>query len=411
MEFIHKVTKEKEGTYYTVGFAVPEGVQKITVSYDYFRLTKGLLSDLKPTNCIDIGLADEKGRFLGWSGSAHSSISVGEYSSSNGYLCEKINPGEWQIIVGAYHVMPEGVEVKYTVDFEYSGEKLLFGDLHIHSDASDGKFDAFEIAKLAKETGLDFAALANHNNYSVNFNLPEVNGLTFIPAVEWTHYKGHMNFFGVKAPFDNSFIANTKADMRELVGEAKKLGAVISVNHPKCRICPYLWEDDEVFDMVEIWNGPMRPTNLDGIEYWTSLLKQGRRIPAVGGSDYHKPKSFARLGNPVTAVYTPSPSAEDILASIRKGHCFVSCGRQGPVIDLKYGSSRMGDEVEYNVTTPLEISIKYDKSAKYILVTDKGEKEILSKNMYIEKVKFAYVKVMGKYGGRVLAVSNPVYFK
>lgn len=67
-EIIHKVLKEKEGSYYTIGFTVPENVVKISVSYDYPRGTKGFLGDLHPTNTIDIGLEDADGRFLGWSG-------------------------------------------------------------------------------------------------------------------------------------------------------------------------------------------------------------------------------------------------------------------------------------------------------------------------------------------------------
>lgn len=411
MKLKHKILKEKEGTYYFLPFSVPENVIKITVSYDYFRPTKGLFSDLKPTNCIDIGLADSHGNFLGWSGSAHSSVSVGKYSSSNGYLCKEIESGEWQIIVGAYHVLPEGVEVTYNIDFEYAGEKLLYGDLHIHSDASDGKYDAFEIGKKAKEKGLDFVALANHNNYSLNFNLPRMNGFTFIPAVEWTHYKGHMNFYGVANPFGNSFVANNEQEMQTLIASVRERGAVISVNHPKCRICPYLWNDENAFDMMEIWNGPMRPTNIDGIAFWTELLKKGRKIPIVGGSDYHSPKGFARIGNPVTAVYSESPSADDILQGIKSGHSFVAYGKNAPVIDLHYGSFRMGDTAEINGNDSLEISVKGIKNEKIILVTDTGEQEITGEKQKITDEKFAYIKITGKYGKKILAVSNPIYFK
>lgn len=407
----HKVEKSREGTYYYVSFDVPENVIKITVSYDYFRPTKGMLSDLKPTNCIDIGLADSNGNFLGWSGSSHPSISVGEYSSSNGYLCKKIEAGQWQIIVGAYHVLPEGVEVTYNIDFEFAGEKLLFGDLHIHSDASDGKFDAFEIGKKAKEAGLDFVALANHNNYSLNFSLPKMNGFTFIPAVEWTHYKGHMNFFGAANPFGNSFVANNKDEMQALIAEARSRGAVISVNHPKCRFCPYLWEDEEAFDMMEVWNGPMSRINTDGIAWWTQLLKKGRKIPAVGGSDYHEPKGFARIGNPVTAVYSASPSAEDILDGIKNGHCYVAFGKDAPVIDLHYGAKRMGDTAVINGYNKLNVSVKNLKNEKIILVTDREEKEIKSGNIPIADIRFAYIKILGCHGRKVLAVSNPIYFE
>ena len=171
----HMITKEKEGQYYTLPFDVPDGVVKITVSYDYYKPTSGMMGDIKPSNTIDIGLMDEKGNFLGWSGSAHKTIYVGEYDSSAGYLCQKINSGEWQIIIGAYHVMDGGVEVTYNIDFEYEGEVLLYGDLHMHSTASDGVFSAYELGKMAKEKGLDYIAIANHNNFSENLALPHID--------------------------------------------------------------------------------------------------------------------------------------------------------------------------------------------------------------------------------------------
>ncbi len=409
MELKHRVTKDREGTYYHIPFEVPENVIKITVSYEYYRPTKGLFSDLKPSNCIDIGLSDAEGNFLGWSGSAHQSISVGEYSSSNGYLCRPVTAGTWQIIVGAYHVLQEGAEVTYRIDFEYAGEKLLYGDLHIHSDASDGKFDAFELGKTAVEKGLDFIALANHNNYALNYHLPHINGLTFIPAVEWTHYKGHMNFFGAAAPFGNSFIANSAEEMQALIAEAKSRGAVISVNHPKCRFCPYLWEDENAFDMMEIWNGPMSSSNRDGLAWWTALLKKGRKIPIVGGSDYHSPVGFVRIGNPVTAVYSASPGAEDILDAIRRGRAFVAFGKKAPVLDLHYGTFRMGDTAPLQPGTPLTVTADNLQGARLVLVTDKGETSVAPGPVTLTDEAFAYIKVTGRHG-KILAVSNPIYF-
>ncbi len=372
------------------------------------------MGDLKPSNTIDIGLMDEKGNFLGWSGSTHRTIYVGQYDSSAGYLCEKINSGEWKIIIGAYHVMDEGVEVTYDIDFEYKGEVLLFGDLHMHSTASDGVFSAYELGKLAKEKGLDFIGIANHNNFSENLALPHIDGLTFVPAVEWTHYKGHMNFFGVPAPFENSFIANTKEEMQSIISHAKTLGAVISVNHPLCPICPYKWEDEDAFDMMEIWNGPMRPSNVKAIEWWTSLLKKGRQIPAVGGSDFHKPKQLAKFGSPVTAVYSQSRSAEDILYAIRNGNCFVTDGKNDVKIKLTYGDCVMGQTAEYTEEIPLIIQTNAEKVT---LVTDKYEKELNviggSVRVKTGKVKFAYIKVCkgSRKLKRICAVSNPIYFK
>lgn len=409
----HHIPKDREGTYYTVPFDVPDNVEKITVSYDYFRKGGGFIADLKPSNTVDIGLEDEKGNFLGWSGSAHKSVSVGEYDSSPGYLCQPVKPGKWKIIVGAYHIMPQGVDVTYNISFKLKGERLLFGDLHIHTTASDGKLSAYEVGITAKNKGLDFVALANHNNFSENYCLPHIDGLTFIPAVEWTHYKGHMNFFGIPDPFENSFVANTEEEMRQLISNARSKGAVISVNHPKCRFCPYLWEDDDAFDMVEIWNGPMRPTNTRGISWWTEMLCRGRKLPAVGGSDFHKPKSPVKLGNPVTGVYSESPAPEDILRALRNGKAFISESVGGVRLNLKYGEFSMGDTANYSPDIPL---VAQSNSNALVLVTDKGERSIDlvdgKAEIKLEKVKFAYVKALKGFGKakKITAVSNPIYF-
>ncbi|MGN0528739.1 MAG: CehA/McbA family metallohydrolase [Eubacterium sp.] len=406
----HRISKDREGTYYTIPFEVPDNVEKITVSYDYFRKGKGFMSDLKPSNTVDIGLEDEAGNFLGWSGSAHKSVSVGEYDSSPGYLCQPIKPGRWKIIVGAYHIMPDGVDVTYNIDFKFKGQRLLFGDLHIHTTASDGSLSAYEVGALAKSIGLDFVALANHNNFSENFSLPHIDALTFIPAVEWTHYKGHMNFFGVSNPFDNSFVANTKEDMQGLISNARSKGAVISVNHPKCRFCPYLWDDENAFDMVEIWNGPMRKTNTDSIKWWTDMLCRGRRLPVVGGSDFHKPKGLVRLGNPVTGVYSKSPSPKDILDAVKRGRSFVSDSVDGIRINLRYGDFSMGDVARYNCDIPI---VAESNAGALTLVTDKGERKINltggKAEIQLERVKFIYAKALR--GKRITAVSNPIYFE
>ncbi len=372
------------------------------------------MSDLKPTNTVDIGLNDCDGNFLGWSGSAHPTVFVGEFSSSAGYLTLPIKSGNWQIIIGAYRIMPNGVDVEYEIDFEFKKERLLYGDLHIHSTASDGALSAYELAKAAREKNLDFIALANHNNFAENFHLPFVDDLTFIPAVEWTHYKGHMNFFGVSAPFENSFIANTKEEMKHLVENARRLGATVSVNHPKCNFCPYLWEDENAFDMMEVWNGPMRSINVKAIAWWTDLLKKGRKIPIVGGSDYHKPRHFAKLGNPVTGVYTSSPSAEDIMRSIKNGRCFVADSAGSVRLRLKYADTEMGGTAKFSDERFLEI----ETNAKSVnIVTDNGtftEKTTDGKaKIKLNKTKFAYAVVYSGSGnsGKITAISNPIYFE
>ena len=334
----HLVEKSREGQYYVVPFAVPEGVEALTVRYRYPRGAAPL------KNCIDLGLENADGVFLGWSGGARESVTVGEYTATPGYRMQPVTPGIWYILVGAYHVQEDGVPVEYTVEFTPRQPRWLFGDLHVHSDASDGQHDIPTLCRMAQQKGLDFLSVTNHNNYAENLHLPKVPGLTLIPGVEWTHYKGHINFFGAPVPFAG-FIANSEEEMHRVLDTARAAGSVISVNHPKCPLCPCLWQDDGFFTMMEVWNGPMRPANLRAIAWWTQLLAQGRHIAAVGGSDFHRDRQPVRLANPVTAVYTPDRSAPAILAAAQAGHSYITCGMRGPRLALECSGHSFGDTV------------------------------------------------------------------
>ena len=210
----HLVEKSREGSYYTVPFSVPEGVRSLTVRYSYPR----------QGNTIDLGLEDGQGQFLGWSGSSREAVTVGEFDATPGYLMEPVLPGTWHILVGAYHVQACGVPVRYEITFDAGGPRWLVGDLHVHSDASDGQHNIPTLAAMAKKRGLDFLAVTNHNNYSENFSLPKVPGLTLIPGTEWTHYRGHMNFLGIEQPFTGSFVANSLEEMRAITRQARERG-------------------------------------------------------------------------------------------------------------------------------------------------------------------------------------------
>lgn len=408
----HLVEKSREGSYYSLPFQVPEGVCAVTVSYRYQKLAG---------NIIDLGLENAQGQFLGWSGSSRSSITAGEFDATPGYLMAPVQTGTWRILIGAYHVQAGGVKVRYEISFQERSRQWLFGDLHVHSDASDGQHDIPTLAKKAKKLGLDFLAVTNHNNYSENFSLPRVPGLTVIPGVEWTHYKGHMNFLGIQQPFSGSFIANDLTQMRRITREARESGALISVNHPKCGLCPYLWEDDQSFQLVEVWNGPMRQVNRDGIAWWTELLRQGRRIPAVGGSDFHRDRGPVRLGNPVTAVYADSPAIGDILTAVAQGRSYVTGDVHGVRLDLQCGGQTFGAVMDGGSAWELTFgaermpvgSVLRVIGQDGVLAERKPNRGVIRDTIQVCGTRFAYLLaalLLPGGGTYPLAVSNPIYF-
>jgi len=421
--FDHIIPKTAEGTYYTVPFTVPSGLERITVSYEYPRFRKSPSYATRKKNIVDLGLTDGSGRFLGWSGSARHSVSVGPYASTNGYLMTEIEPGDWQIIVGAYRIPENGITVRYEIEYTPKSPRWLVGDLHIHSNASDGQHDIYTLIKKAKKHHLDFIAVANHNNYSENLVLPTVPELTLLPAVEWTHYRGHMNFFGVCAPFDNTFIANNEEEMLSLIADAKAKGALVSVNHPKCGLCPYLWKSITCFDMVEVWNGPMRGDNMKAIAFWHGLLMDGRKVPLVGGSDFHKDIHVVRLARPVTRVYAKSPATGDMLEAISHGHSYVTASVNGITLDMRCQDAMMGDAVAWSEGLELSVNASRLRSGiKLKLVTSEGVAAEwkrfpggkLSVKIPVDASwRFAYLIAIRKILGReyARAISNPIYFE
>jgi len=420
----HKINKQAEGTYYTVPFAVPDGVECITVSYKYNKHSgKVNKSDRSSRikNVVDLGMMDHNGRFLGWSGSSRSIISVGKHSSTKGYIMTDILPGDWFIIVGAYKIPNEGLDVRYEIEFASDQPGWLTGDIHMHSDASDGQHDITTLAKKAIKTGLDFIAVTNHNNYTDNLNLPVVSGLTLLPAVEWTLYNGHFNFYGITSPFENSFIANNEEEMLALINSVRDKGALISVNHPKCNICPYIWENVDCFDMVEVWNGPMRRVNMNAISWWHDMLQSGRKIPIVGGSDYHSDFHPVRFAHPVLRVFSKSTATNDILSAISQGHSYITSSVRGSVLGLRCDDAMMGDAVEWR--DGLEFSVAAERvrfGSKLKLVTSEGIvaewKQFSCGNIrasvkVTDTWRFAYLVLSKKIFGweYTCAITNPIY--
>ncbi len=408
----HLVPKSSEGSYYTVDFAVPAGVDSLHISYDYERTSPN-----QERNIVDIGLLDQDGAFLGWSGSSRREIFVGSVESTNGYLTRDIHEGTWQIIVGAYHIQEGGLHVRYEITFYGKQSQWFVGDLHMHSDASDGQHEVYELTRKARTLGLDYIAVTNHNNTAENFHLPKVPGLTLIPAVEWTHYKGHMNFFGVQNPFENSFLANTEEEMLTLLGAAIAKGALISVNHPKDEGVPWLWGRDDCFDMVEVWNSVMRPANLNAIAWWHSLLLQGRRIPLVAGSDYHKDFHVSRFAHPVTWIYAESRSPEDLVQALRAGHSFAAAKAQGIRLELRADEAMMGDEVPWHEGLKLRYEVVGGGFGQRNYLVTQDEEILLpaaaGELAVLPSWQFAYLKVTRRIGklNLVRAISNPLYFR
>jgi hypothetical protein len=281
-----------------------------------------------------------------------------------------------------------------------------------------------ELAQHAVRHGLDFLAITDHNQMVSAESLPKLPGLTLIPGIEWTHFKGHANFLGVDRPYDEPFFTNSLEDMQARFNSARARGAFIVINHPFEEICPFQFDLNSIpFDCLEIWNGPMRESNLRALGFWHNMLKTGKKVPICGGSDYHRDHLFILPGGPTMNVYAMSASPEDILSGLKQGHAYVTFSPNGPTLDMTAGEALPGDSVPFSKVKEIQITASGLVAGDVLqVVTARGSTPILEaktdgkfQGVYtLNAAGFARIEILrGFLPGLPLLpalISNPIFF-
>lgn len=431
MHFEIQIEPARQGCYFTIPFQVRAGIGTLRVKYSYARrgsdqilLESGECISQPKINIIDLGLIRPDGGQAGASGSDKTEIYIQEADATPGYTPCRIAAGEWQILVGAYKVAPEGVTVCYEVTLEEKSTRLLRGDLHVHTLASDGVHTLEELAWKAKRNGLDFLAITDHNQQVPAERLPRIPGVTMIPGVEWTHFQGHANFVGIDHPYDEPFFTNNIEETRSRFESARRRGALIIINHPFEEICPFQFDYNALpFDCIEVWNGPMRESNLRAIGLWQQLLSAGKKIPISSGSDYHRDTPFIFLGGPSMGVYAESAGTSDILAAIKQGHAFITFAPNGPAVEISAGEAMMGDSVSWNDVKTMNIHASGLVTGDLLRVVTGDSSEVIFKaetdaevtvNYSMAGLGFARIEILRVFIPGLpplpALITNPIYF-
>lgn len=366
--------EEADGNYAYVPIRVPEGVTRIDVAVDYDR----------SADCIiDIGMADpqieafpSRAGFRGWSGSARDRFFLARDDATPGYLPGPIPAGDWHLILGLYRVPASGAEIRLRVDFDTEARPLweglpgplevqrcqagwYRGDLHCHCWHSDAAGSPETLHDAARQAGLDFLAVSDHNTISHRrYFLPRSTPvLLFLRALEVTTYDGHANAFGTEGWID--FRINGPDDVRAMADEVRRQGGVLSVNHDKPGL-PWLhdWPDP---DCMEVWQHPWLAHNWVSLDKWQSRLVAGDRLPAIGGSDWHQPFDLRSegpytLARPTTVLHLPELSEDAVLAAMRAGRGYITEAPDGPHLDLRIGEAWMGETA--SAADPVLVHVK-----------------------------------------------------
>ncbi len=299
-----------------------------------------------PDNCvIDLGLEEQSGKLIGWSGSEHKSIRISELVATPAYLKCSPKQASWNLILGLYK-LNEDTKIEITVVEYLDKRRWLVGESHSHSVHSDGNLTVSEVKAVAKSAGLDYLFMTDHNTVSA---WPEVDlysdeALTMLKGMELTWYGGHSNVYGLDEPL-NHYIKD-KEDVKRVFEGVKAKGGFISINHPFLPTVGWTYGlDDLPFDMIEIWNGPWHEANQKALEYWHQLLVSGRKILMTGGSDTHRPELFRSFGYPALAVLADNPTGPAIVEAMVKGRSNVLMMPKYPLINLDISGYGLGEVV------------------------------------------------------------------
>ncbi|ALC81894.1 MULTISPECIES: CehA/McbA family metallohydrolase [Bacillus] len=410
------ITKSEERNYIEIPFAIENDLSRLMVKYE-------VISQGSDPCVVDLGVRDQS-RVRGWSGGARSEFYIGIDQATPGYTPGDLKAGEWAILLGAYRIAKEGCIVKLTIISEEKPllqKSWLKGDLHLHTIHSDGSYLVRENVQIAAQHGLDIIGAMDHNVTSQNAEYESFGDILSIPGMELTTYEGHCNLFGVKEPVLD-FRAQTTNEMKSKLQEAKEKGALISINHPFDDGCPWNYGFDLEFDAVEVWNGPWRECNEKAVQWWHEQLVRGMRIPAVGGSDTHRPDPYVRQGYPTTRIYAEK-SVAGILSAIQAGNVTLSYSPDGPAIELRADQAIAGDlcKPEQEVSVSIsglekgdEIKIISNREIEYTLVVESGQSTFHYLWQHVKERFFYRIEVwrtfpaFGKKG--MAALSNPIYF-
>ncbi len=353
--------------------------------------------------------------------------------------------------------------------------KIYWGDVHGHTNFSDGKESIDYYLTYARDTSkLDFVMVTDHDfgngkpdwrMTKDNWNIIQdktdtytVNGkFVAIAGYEWTSQPKYWSEVGKNVVSEKLFEGPPKLynhknvyfssrvdylfsakDIKYnspdlLAGEVLKHNGLIQNNHPAADSSPTdegkeQWEynpsyysvitNTEINTDVGYYNG--KTYNLDVEQCVRDFLNKGGKTGFVKGTDTHESRPEAR-----TAVLAKELTREAIFEALRHRRNYaVSNARI--VLDFKINGHYMGEEIEINGSPEINIDVKgTDKIEEIAIIKDGATLYSISpkknsvKFKYVDKLfkekSYYYLRVIqvdkDKNGNNSYAWSSPIWIK
>jgi len=284
------------------------------------------------------------------------------------------------------------------------------GNIHTHSNASDGVRTPEEVCATYREAGYDFLALTDH--FLAKYNFPVVDTRPF-RTHDFTTILGaelhapatalgemwHILAVGLPCDFAKTAAGETGP---QLAARAIAAGAFVAIPHPGWYALTTADANTlEGAHAVEVYNhtSQLRTERGDGVYLADQLLAEGRRVTLIAVDDAHFVCPDAFGGWVMVKACANEPDA--LLAALKAGHFYAT---QGPAIhDIAWEE----DSVEITCSP-----------AASIIVLGRGSRAAQSVAPFQTRARlsiaalrtggFARVVVADAHGRR--AWSNPIHF-
>ena len=304
------------------------------------------------------------------------------------------------------------------MSFEFFSNKGKFfkGNLHGHSNYSDGKLTPEEVCMNYIEKGYDFISITDHFlemfNYPITLPELKVKNFTVIPGAELHSSKmengelWHVLALGLKDKFSPpnqpNFLINNKSEtIDSLSSRLFDAGAFVSLTHPE-------WNGMTLQDTlkiknihaIEIYNHScaIECDRGSGVAVLDQILNYGNELNIIATDDSHFHIEDAFGGWVMVKSETNNEKA--LLEALKNGHYYSS---QGPDFkNIKIQNGRL--EV---LCSPVEkiIVSGYGSASIY---RDKSDMETAVFNLsLLPKRKWLRITIIDKHDNR--AWTNPIY--
>jgi hypothetical protein len=209
------------------------------------------------------------------------------------------------------------------------------GNLHTHSNRSDGALDPAEVCRRYREAGYDFLCLSDHFLPQFSFPLTDTREFrsdTFTTLIgaelhaPATHLGDLWHILAVGLPLDFAPTPEGE-DGPALARRAADAGAFVGIAHPQWYGLDFT--DGLALDAahaVEIYNHTceMLSARPDGVALFDDLLTRGRKLAGFASDDahFHANDSFGGW----IQVKSETLDPEALLAALKAGHYYASTG-------------------------------------------------------------------------------------